>query len=580
MTLSELYGALTQQPILHDGSILSVIEGRELSFQLSFKHQDHLAKKKQTSIESISLNPDIFNPFNLERLDFKESGDTLFECVKPEALYLWTAPTILNDCVQETSISPSGTLRALFMSAEQEDCKSKKLTWIELWQKNYRVAIIRTTDTYSDLYHDSSIGSFSWNKAETKLAFIAAPSLAKKSDTELDPQEYQDKYEHFSSYGENYIDLRPPCIFIADFRKCSVSPIQLDVDPLQVIFASSSGDILMAKDEDILSSDEALYLVGLDVRRFPRRPGIFACPNRPTQIYRYQASKFVKIVTTGFESIPKIRMNGPDTTQIFFLSGKSGGPHRAGHKLVKYDIMSGECSVIVDLVEEPNFEKGEFPGLYLFGMEFPRNPFLLQKDSTWMVMSSIWGFRITTLLINTETKEIIHLTPNPAFCSWTVLDVKDGYILAVYESFITLPKPMIGKVDLSYITASKSNSINIATESNSLAIKWRSLDRRKPGLFGFVDDHIGVFDWLAMNTEIEPHWHQGETDSFESLLLYPRNYLPFEPSRRITVSSSVESKMALIVSPHGGPHSTFTHKWETRVAGYLAMGHAVLLGKL
>jgi acylaminoacyl-peptidase len=617
--VEQLYQALKQQPIVEAGSILTLKEGRELNFALQSTFLDSYGQKKRQAVQYISLNPAILTPFSdNHQHEATENEATVSEFslneiknICPTALHLWTDPVIQSDCIKQTIFAPSGHYRLVFMMEEKgeasKDARSPgKMAWLEIWQKHYRVAVISGKDLYQDLYQDTTIGAFAWNHDETKCLFIASPvktfsnSAVNSSSTAATSNEQSssamdsiqgnkaldiEKYKYESTYGETYSAMQAPRLFVLDLVRQEISKLDTHtIDPFEALFYKHH-----SKD-----AQECIYFIGLNVKKYPKRPGLSACPNRPTQLYRYDAGGHVALMPVPFSSLSQLRKSNINN-KIYFLAGISGGPHKSSNQLIEMTIPATwdafTTRAIVDLIRRP--DNNSFPGIFTpIGSGLPTRPFLFSKleenlttketdRHSWLIMTSIWHSRTTILLVDLEnTNQVIDLTPQTPTISWSVLDVYQGYILANYQTFNGLPKTVIGKVDLQ-LASKKVQWFHVHDVSDS-----EHSHNHSPLVS--MNPYSDLFPWLASNTQIALQWHHGDSGTFQSIFVFPKNFSPFKPAMKNTnkpnedrdVSFSPLSTLPLIVIPHGGPHSTALCIWHFTVAALLSRGIAVLFSIL
>lgn len=559
MATKSIYDELATQPVFSSGSIISFTPKREISFELHYTHNDANAEKKTKSIEHLAVNPALFSPTSLSALKAGKKStlktvENVYEVSKddlaPEALYLWSNAILVNPLIKASSTAPSGNMRALFFEQSSESSSNgnaSKKTWIELWLRSTRVVVV-TSEDMGTIYNDDSIGGISWNAAETSIAFIAERLLPKSDDP-------SQKYLYRGGdYGEEYSGRKDPALFVADFASKTIKAIDLDIIPFEVCHKPNSNDFL---------------IVGIDQKKFPKKYGMFACSNRPTQLFLLSDGS-LHLLSKDFESVQKVRVS-PRNDLIFFLAGKAGGPHRSGRQLVSMNLTNFSTKVVVDLVGTP--KPGDFPGLYINGDGLIRNPFV-SANSNSILLTSVVGFRKAIFLVGLEDGSVIEITPKSVDASWTLLDVKEGYLVAIFSSMVTLPQVMIGKIE----DYEGTFSYPIGTKP---LVHWIFFS--SPPLLPFSSSP-SVFDWLGEKVQAEIlRLPSIKTDhEFEAMLLYPRDldsYCPHKQGASLETEYVSISKLPLVVSAHGGPHVAWTAEWSKSIAFLISLGMAVVLGK-
>lgn len=453
-----------------------------------------------------------------------------------------TPPSELNKELWNKE-SPSGRLRCIIRRLTNQ--KGEEKDYIEIWDKTHKVWNIDAfaKEIHGKIYEpDGQFGCLEWSSTEKRLAFIAEKKLpkatsffdakgnSKSPDDENKPSETKvrgDQHVHREDWGELLVGKHRPTVVILDLEG-NVPEISLldcisdDISP---------GQLRWAPDES------GLMMVGWCHE--PYRLGLYYCPVRKNQLYFAHTSGEDVRCFGGENRAVRSPVFSPDGSKCAYLDNECGGPHYRCNRLLVIDWIEKTTEVVVDIV---GTAKGDdFPGLYV-ALNFPERCWA--SDNKRLVFSSVWKSQLAAIVVNTESHTVTRLnSPEKGLGALNVLDVHGDHIIALHSMPNKPHSLMIGA---------------LPAEGQEADIKWTKLDPD-------VDLKLeGIKVELLKHQLIDGLINKEYPDlDVESIFLKP--------------SDCADSKLPLIVWPHGGPHTSFMSDFHLYPAAMCACGFAVLL---
>jgi len=260
---------------------------------------------------------------------------------------------------------------------------------------------------------------------------------SEKNDTKLaKPRSWRGVGAYQSDWGEGNTDKRSPAIFVLDIGTKCITAVS---KPEEVSFGQPAWT----------PDGEYLVFVGWDHKStifplLPEKLGIFACFNRPCQLYALKVSKenignpFP--IKTSLQSSFSPRF-APDGTLVFLNQDNAveTGVHSATVCLYKsswetvnsyLNSQDGEMSVTC-LVGTGNFSKdrSKFPGLYCSVL--PRQCFSERLKSTYVIATTQWRSELAIIAIDLSDGNVVRMSPVSDNASWSLIASKSGTLIEV-----------------------------------------------------------------------------------------------------------------------------------------------------
>ncbi len=383
------------------------------------------------------------------------------------------------------------------------------------------------------------ISSITFSPSETSLLYIAEKNPPSSSDDSFA------KFRYTPSFGEGLPSFKRPGIFILqwskDEAKSSTEPklYHLSVPTKNVHFG-----------QVIYHTDTELYATGYESTPDGRLLGIKYCFNRPFGIWRISVTSntsdldeySTKECTADKLTPSHLSCRSPRIfissagTKLAYLSSETGGPHASTNSLGVFDLPllsdspSAQPKTLVPIVQDP--DPKSFPGLY---PPWTLSSSFIVNHPNWnapkIVVSSTWRSRNTILLIDTQTGQIIDLTPlDESNWSWTLLITDDQDRVVCVRSAPNAPPQVL-----------------LGTISATFSVDWRVI--HEPTLTEELRTALS-----SIETKIIPTPNRSPVET-----VVIRSTLPTQASR-------------CILAPHGGPHSGSTTEFNPILSGFALEG--------
>ncbi|XP_030061177.1 acylamino-acid-releasing enzyme isoform X2 [Microcaecilia unicolor] len=440
--------------------------------------------------------------------------------------------------------SPSGALRAVLRSTMVQ---AEEKEFLEIWHRSRRIKSLNLTalDKHGKVFSDDQFGCLQWSHSETHLLYIAerkrpktesffqskAPELSSSITEEEEEEEEEpgdfcnfrkgDQFVLHEDWGEGLVNKSVPTLCVLDIESSNISVLEGVPDYI------SPGQALWILD------DSGIVFVGW--WHEPFRLGLKFCSNRRSALFHLNfSSSYCELISLDTKAVCSPRLS-PDGRHIVYLEGDVFGPHHQCLKLCMYNWHVKTSLTVLDIVRKP---KTGFSGIYTTAL-----PLLCwSADSRRVLLHTPQRSRKDILIVDTETGAVGPLTADSEEGSWTLLTIQRDLVVVSYSSPNCPPSLKIGFLP----SAGKEQEIVWVCMEKAEPfqdIKWKTLTFQPPDI-----QDTPKYDGLTC----------------ESLLL-----LPCHP---------LEGRLfPLIVSPHGGPHSSFDASWQLFAAVFCQLGFAVLM---
>jgi acylaminoacyl-peptidase len=527
--LSNLYFDLAQVPSVSSASYLS----------------------SQSSVSVVFSERDIENNNTTSFIKFyhEEQGGKSFKSVG--------FPAALTN-VELHSFSPSGRYLCLFKKSSNNDSSGKTGSFvnyqIEIWDQSKRIVVIPVSDVHGRIYTDIYFSRICWTRDESCFYYVAEYAEKPKSyqkvfwdkdfrhedkdeDKETNSYKIPGKYnfESQEEWGELLVGAKTARIY-----KCSWTRERNKRMPVLLKGIDSS----IAVNSPQLTPDEnGMIFVGYNVQR--RRLGLVYCYQRQNDLYHLtfaekeeEKCKVEKITPNDEWNVLRPVFSPDGSTLIYFTTGKVPY-HNTCKRLMAMNWSTKETRVVVDYVEDVK-SPNDFPGLY--SIDLPQ--YCWTKDSRYCYINSCRRSVDAIYRIEPASGKVERVkNENQEQSMFFIATTSDGRILA-YESSPSLPyRLLIGTPDQSL--------------DGMLSMKWTEIDNCFNNMPEYLAEKIKSISWQIINVPTID-----KTTSFECIVLEPVRKDKSEP-------------VPLIMTPHGGPHSSYTTMYMMNYAYYALIGYAI-----
>ncbi|KAM4721066.1 acylamino-acid-releasing enzyme [Rhinophrynus dorsalis] len=438
--------------------------------------------------------------------------------------------------------SPSGALKAVLR--ETKNSKGEDTQFLEVWDKNRKVKSINLTalDKHGKVYEDEQFGCLSWSHSESHLLYIAerkrpkTESFFQATASELSPGTSEEEEEEgrgkplkgdqfvlHEDWGEGLVNKSVPALCVLDIESGNISVLEGIPDHV------SPGQAFWSPD------DTGIVFVGW--WHSPFRLGLKHCPNRRSALF------FVDLTGGKCEMLSSDTMSvfsprlSPDKCRIIYLQCDVFGPHQQCCQLVMYDWYTKVTSVVVDVVRRCT--NGEFAGIYTSLLAL----YCWSADSQRVILDTVQRSQESLYVIDTMSGNVTPLlSKGSSRGSWKLMAIYRDFLVVSFSSPSCPPTLKVGF---------------LPPAGQEGEMTWVPLEE---------ENTIQDIDWSFRTHKPPPEQENPQYPGleFESIFLKPRN-------------TSTESKIPLVVYPHGGPHSAFVSEWMLFPAVLCKMGFAVLL---
>uniref|UniRef100_A0A8B9L589 acylaminoacyl-peptidase n=1 Tax=Astyanax mexicanus TaxID=7994 RepID=A0A8B9L589_ASTMX len=440
--------------------------------------------------------------------------------------------------------SPSGDMKAVVRACT---IKGEEKQFLEIWHKNSKIKSLNLTalKKHGKVYEDDQFGCLVWSHSETHLLYVAEkkrpkaesyfesgsePSLLGDEEEPIKTDKKEevvkgDQFVFYEDWGEALISKSTPVLCVLDIEGNNVSVLEGIPDNI------SPGQAFWAP------NDTGVVFVGW--WHEPFRLGLKYCPNRSSSpsmlIFSVPfSSRLSEQLSSDSAAVCSPRLS-PDLCRIVYLECGVYGPHQQCSKLCMYDWYTKKTSVVVDVVKRAG-EDG-FTGIY--SSMLPHQCW--SADSQRVLVSCAQRSRKDLLVVDTSSGQVTSITSKSEMGSWCLLTIHRDLMVVGCSSPNCPPSLRVG-----FLPASGSES----------EVAWVTLEEAQKQ---------AEFDWqiLTFTPPSEEDNSQYPGLDFDAILLKPKGV-------------KEGTKLPLIVTPHGGPHSVFVAEWFLSQAVLCRMGFGVL----
>uniref|UniRef100_A0A8B9L766 acylaminoacyl-peptidase n=1 Tax=Astyanax mexicanus TaxID=7994 RepID=A0A8B9L766_ASTMX len=426
--------------------------------------------------------------------------------------------------------SPSGDMKAVVRACT---IKGEEKQFLEIWHKNSKIKSLNLTalKKHGKVYEDDQFGCLVWSHSETHLLYVAEKKRP-KAESYFEVRDHlviyreklfkKDQFVFYEDWGEALISKSTPVLCVLDIEGNNVSVLEGIPDNI------SPGQAFWAP------NDTGVVFVGW--WHEPFRLGLKYCPNRRSSLFYVDLTGGkCEQLSSDSAAVCSPRLS-PDLCRIVYLECGVYGPHQQCSKLCMYDWYTKKTSVVVDVVKRAG-EDG-FTGIY--SSMLPHQCW--SADSQRVLVScaqrSRKVFNSSRCLGDSHHS---NLCLGSEMGSWCLLTIHRDLMVVGCSSPNCPPSLRVG-----FLPASGSES----------EVAWVTLEEAQKQ---------AEFDWqiLTFTPPSEEDNSQYPGLDFDAILLKPKGV-------------KEGTKLPLIVTPHGGPHSVFVAEWFLSQAVLCRMGFGVL----
>eukprot|EP00816_Leptocylindrus_hargravesii_P008451 CAMPEP_0196815540 /NCGR_PEP_ID=MMETSP1362-20130617/50418_1 /TAXON_ID=163516 /ORGANISM="Leptocylindrus danicus, Strain CCMP1856" /LENGTH=816 /DNA_ID=CAMNT_0042192531 /DNA_START=72 /DNA_END=2522 /DNA_ORIENTATION=- len=526
--------------------------------------------------------------------------------------------------------SPSGRKLALLVNEDRVDhvdggngsgsssSSSSARQVLEIWSEHgtkLERRCVLPKDLHGNVCTDTSwFGGMCWSPTEEALVYVAEKSTPKtksffgrSDDCAADDVRVQEGGQYTlgvgrrEDWGEKYASTSLLRLFCISIKSGKVAEVENCPGENSVL--STDGSFTMGQPIFSPCGSHIIY-TAWDAGgggRMPKRLGSIYCSQRPSSIYCSSVDNLLKQLSNNHSapdenlekdtefscltpnlrlaSSPRFSVSNKNIASLTFLGSVNGFDTHAGNVglfKLDWDVIAKKFGSFKELVPErdgpdhiDDFSPDEefsglgfsFPGLFLTML--PKNCFT--NDGKFIFLSSLWGSVNRVLRISVEDGSICPVyfdlcssdAENSAsklqYCSQSVLDVSRGGVI-VSQSEPNNPA-LVGRLKICEGSADELNE-NIMHGATLLS-KMSPISTTS---HSYICESRGTLTWKLM--QLKPN--DGTDSVIQAILLLPNR-------------SDNENPPALIVVPHGGPHSCLSTMYIPSYAFLCAHGNYAVL---
>ena len=453
-----------------------------------------------------------------------------------------------------------------------------------------KVLKVDITDIHGQVVGDAWFGSLTWSYDERYVAYVAHPKAEKKvSSFDASVSNKPNKFEYRESWGEKMTNINTLVICLLDTQSGRVSVL------------TDLSEVLSVETEVTIGSP-SFSPVNYDLvftcwHAIPKRLGMIYCYQRPCSLYIVDLADYINKLALGGMPMrlePKLASPGlalarqgrisPDGKTLVFIGRQDAlASHNGCFELYKMrlDSLSSEPVKILGIVTNPvgdlpkdlphadlialvrGLNAEVFPGV--FTDKLPANCF--SNDGSKVYFDTQWGLSVTPVSVDLETSEVKRLiattsivSPVGSICSDASVSILDiNCDLMLFAASTPVMPARLGMLDLSsgqmwrVITPPRLHSVASkfqfkhlnAVEDNSEAT--------------FAEEQKGTEHSIDSNPEIVDVLHSLGTMKWRVLDIVDQiSGVPYQALLVLPPKPLGSRKVPLVVSPHGGPHSSYS----------------------
>lgn len=421
-------------------------------------------------------------------------------------------PVEINSEIILECLSPTKTKKAVIKKSSNKD---QDTYFLEIWSDSrLKVTVNLSSFNKHDTIHaDLFFSSFSWDKAEEKLIYIAEQNKSKSKsffepnhggDEDATTATAGDGYVHEESWGELMYDIVSPVICVYDLTN----------KKLHVIDCPALSGYSLAQPQWGPKST----IIASGYKKDPFKLGKIYCENRDCNIFmlhynnEFRVESFENVTEDlpGNNHCPRINKDSSKFIFMHNLLSATGNPHGTDSELYLYDF------------ETKNISKIESDPIFMTNF----------ADSIWFEDNKHIALQVKRdglshiIIINTESGNVIK-SDNGCYKLFGVTGS-----LAIWSSSI------IGTDEMILVVYQHNQEDGTFVRHQVKPIEFNlKIDYTKIN----INEAPGICSWVV----------------------YPRD--------------DSAGKTPLIVWAHGGPHSVFTIDFDPMVSAFCKLGFAVLL---
>uniref|UniRef100_A0A915AU30 Acylamino-acid-releasing enzyme n=1 Tax=Parascaris univalens TaxID=6257 RepID=A0A915AU30_PARUN len=514
--LKDLYGDIAKVPIILSGRIQSTSNGRYIQI-VSIWSSRAVEMKISHRTQRMSI---IYK---------KAMDDQLYELISTTSM-----PLISFENIYAVYSKFDSKIATLITQPDEKNPKERK-QYIKIYDLMNHIELCCVDITMAKkcgLIHTyEEFGGFKWSNGEGHILFTAEKFTrnAEYFDSDLDwsieekllESNIGDKFKLIDNWGEQRYDIRYPVLCIMDIISGSITvmdQIPRDLTPSYSIWAPH---------------DEGIVFFGM--KNEPFKLGKIYCNNRRGALYYYEL-KNAQLYALSEENVAIEGISfSPDNTKLVYFQRAAKGPHRATSALYLMDWESKRRREVVPLVDAPTSYVG-FPGFQLANI--PQRCWA--NDNKRVILSSVWRCGEEILVVDTSSGNVKKISniENTDGC-WSLLDVMDDNLLVACSAPNRPPTTLLGRLP------------NRGKEENIL---WSKFDNCSTPSVEVPLKFLN-YSWRILG------FRRKDGTQYDGLLYLPKG----------------DDPLALVVNPHGGPHSCSMASWpRPEIVLLLNSGYAVL----
>ncbi|CAB3371146.1 Hypothetical predicted protein [Cloeon dipterum] len=471
--------------------------------------------------------------------------ETSKKIVTQQNFYIGLSP-VFNIIAQPTfettellsSLSSCGSLKAVIKEGVPASSSSTtKQQFLEIWNESLLIlnCNLSSLDVHGSVCNEADFSSLVWSPSGDRIAYIAEQKVPKSdpflpqkkksenSDNKDDKMEQGQGSLYRPDWGEQKVGVHQPVVVVCEVHS-EATPYVLEGIPEGL----SPGQLCWREDGS--------SLFGVAWKSEPRRLGLVYCTNRAGFIFELGLDGTYRTLTGGNSAVRSPKCS-PDGKRLVWLERSIGGPHHSGMKLMTcaLGLEPAEAYAVVDLVPESVQMASKLPfyGLYCSGIL--KNCWL--NGGKKLILNNCHKERLAPFVVDLESRTVDYLDPaQPNEVSRSVLAIKKDIIVYV-ESSMTAPSNLF--------------FANLNPDGRMKETKQISKIPAPVELQGFV------YKCLDMEA---PDGRPGS--KFNAIYFGPK---------------STDTKVPLIVWPHGGPHAMFSNGFLDVAAFFAQLGFGCLL---
>ncbi|KAL0489612.1 acylamino-acid-releasing enzyme [Acrasis kona] len=520
-----------------------------MSEELDKSVSDQVLKELKSGYEEIYSCPSVSGgvlsqdgsiTLNMSLRDFRNNASRSYQQIfytngqskyQPVGFPVQTAPS-----VHATSASPKGDFTAVFNKTGKDDepgfGHTKAVDYqIEIWNQSRIVKQIIVKDLHGKVTNDQHFGRTSWfHYQDGSIGLLYVAEIKTSPPKTLFDKDYdRNKPSHFDldnqeDWGEGLVGQKKPRAFLCRFHPSDDS---YEIKTEQVNGVPDN----VALSSPVFTPDgDGIVFVGYDVSQ--RRLGLMYCVQRQSTLYHvsFKENDQAQALTGSEQWNARRPVFDPRGHQLVFLSTGQVPYHMSCNKLMILEWPSRNIKTCIDVVHDYPSQDDSFPGIYTTDLHHN----CWNNDDVYI--STIWRSTMAVIKVNTKTNSVTKLNPYTLQkdASLQFLDQRGNELLLLEQSPVVPYKVILATL---HDDDEQDHSLQVISQSQI------------PSSCKDITWHVE-----SQNTK--------DGSLIECIYIIP---------------SPHHSNHALIVSPHGGPHSTYTTTFISSLLYYARQGFTLCL---